>query len=449
MEPKQRKRDAVGNLRELAQQLGVTAGPSASDWKKKDFLIVHRSVEASAQGTPEHRQKATDALALYFGTAPSLPVPPLPLLSPIAGAAPAASPAPEGFRLRSTSCLLTWNALVFANMVTEDLWTAFLAWLGGLTFIFQWTATIERSLKSLDHGRVHLHAFVEFVKAPDWNSLEGFKFFGSLPNCSPTRARGENIQAVKNQGHFYAFAAKIGTVKVGTSGYVPWRDYPVKGYWIDDLWSQHKLDHATYLDYASKIRVGFVTRRRQVEAVVEREKTNDLIAKRALIAQQLAPLQKTFKSSVLFRLQTWANQYTSLLPRFMFLVLRGASRTGKSTLARSLGVELNLGGEPCVQTVQSATAPDLRNYNSEVHKYIVFDNVNDMDFILNYRAMFQSNNDIHALGDSKTGMYAYEVYIWRVPIVITVDMSAKWDPNELWIKDNCFNVFLDGPSWNE
>ena len=153
MEPKQRKRDAVGNLRELAQELGVTAGPSASDWKKEDFLIVHRSVEASAKGTPEHRQKATDALALYFGTVPSLPVPPFPLLPPIAGAAPAASPAPEGFRLRSTSCLLTWNALVFASMVTEDLWTAFLAWLGGLTFIFRWTATtVKWNLSRLPIG---------------------------------------------------------------------------------------------------------------------------------------------------------------------------------------------------------------------------------------------------------------------------------------------------------
>ena len=71
MEPRQRKRDAVGNLRELAQQLGVATGPSASDWKKEEFLTVHRSVEASPQGTPEHKQKATDARALYFGTVPS------------------------------------------------------------------------------------------------------------------------------------------------------------------------------------------------------------------------------------------------------------------------------------------------------------------------------------------------------------------------------------------
>ena len=28
-----------------------------------------------------------------------------------------------------------------------------------------------------------------------------------------------------------------------------------------------------------------------------------------------------------------------------------------------------------------------------------------------------------------------------------LDMSADWDPNELWIKDNAGDVFLNGPSW--
>ena len=42
--------------------------------------------------------------------------------------------------------------------------------------------------------------------------------------------------------------------------------------------------------------------------------------------------------------------------------------------------------------------------------------------------MFQANNDIHTLGDSKTGMYSYDVWLYQVPLVVTVDMNAKWDP---------------------
>ena len=72
-----------------------------------------------------------------------------------------------------------------------------------------------------------------------------------------------------------------------------------------------------------------------------------------------------------------------------------------------------------------------------------------MSFVLDYRALFQANNDVHTLGDSKTGMYSYDVWIWRVPIVVTVDLSAAWDQSEPWIHDNSTPVFLCGPSWVE
>ena len=48
-----------------------------------------------------------------------------------------------------------------------------------------------------------------------------------------------------------------------------------------------------------------------------------------------------------------------------------------------------------------------------------------------------------------TGMYSYDVWLWQVPLVVTVHMSADWDPQELWDKDNCFEVLLQVPSWIE
>ena len=101
---------------------------------------------------------------------------------------------------------------------------------------------------------------------------------------------------------------------------------------------------------------------------------------------------------------------------------------------------------PLTQTAQSATAPDVRGYNPSTHSYVIFDNVNDMKFILDYRAMFQANNDIHTLGDSKTGCYSYDVWLWRVPIVVTIDMSAEWDQQEPWIQANSIHAFLEGES---
>ena len=260
--------------------------------------------------------------------------------APLAGAQPAADGAEDeqaGFRLRSSSCLFTWNNRSFASCDFPSLWSAFLLWLQGLNFVIEWTATMERSLKSKDANRVHLHAFVEFKKAPDWTTLEEVRFHGGLPNASPTRARGDNIRVVKDQGHFYAWAWKEGTLFVQTSSYEPWKDYKVKGAWIDELWSEHKLSHEMYLEYAAQVRVGYVTRCKAVEAVQARERSKALQQRRAEVARELAPLQRAFRADVMDSLAPWRNQYLSSEPRYKFLVLMGASRTGKSTLARSLG----------------------------------------------------------------------------------------------------------------
>ena len=76
-------------------------------------------------------------------------------------------------------------------------------------------------------------------------------------------------------------------------------------------------------------------------------------------------------------------------------------------------------------TLQSATDLDLRNYDPDFHSYFLFDNVNDMKFVLDQRALFQSNNDVHTLGESKTGMYSYDVWLFQVPLVVTVDFEAS------------------------
>ena len=58
-------------------------------------------------------------------------------------------------------------------------------------------------------------------------------------------------------------------------------------------------------------------------------------------------------------------------------------------------------------------------------------------------------HDIHTLGDSRTGAYSYDVWLWRVPIVVTVDLSAAWNPAEPWIQANSLRVFLDRGCWQE
>ena len=124
-----------------------------------------------------------------------------------------------------------------------------------------------------------------------------------------------------------------------------------------------------------------------------------------------------------------------------FLVLRGDSRSGKTTFAKSLFPR------PFVQTVQDAATPDLRDYDWTYHGMIVFDNVNNMDFVMKFRALLQANNDVHVLGTSATGVYSYRVWLWKVPVVLTVDTQATWDRDNKWVKENCWEVTFAEPCY--
>ena len=61
--------------------------------------------------------------------------------------------------------------------------------------------------------------------------------------------------------------------------------------------------------------------------------------------------------------------------------------------------------------------------------------------------MIQANNDFHVLGTSATGMYSYCVWLWRAPIVLTVDTEAEWNSENPRIKDNCYEVAFEEPCY--
>ena len=117
----------------------------------------------------------------------------------------------------------------------------------------------------------------------------------------------------------------------------------------------------------------------------------------------------------------------------------------KINVGKALG-EIFGFGQAFTQTVQDAPAPDLAKYDAQKHGYLLFDNVNSHTFILDSRALFQANSDVHTLGVSRTFMYSYSVWLWKVPMV-TVDDSAEWDSTEPWIAENAIEVLLPGPCY--
>ena len=53
----------------------------------------------------------------------------------------------------------------------------------------------------------------------------------------------------------------------------------------------------------------------------------------------------------------------------------------------------------------------------------------------------------HVLGSSATGMYACRIWRWGMPIVLTVDLQAKWNSDDGWIQENCYEVVFTEPCY--
>ena len=61
--------------------------------------------------------------------------------------------------------------------------------------------------------------------------------------------RGPRQRECLDNGHFYCWAWKVGTIAVEHRGMSVGALYG-EGQWIDALWSAHKLSHSTYMEYA-------------------------------------------------------------------------------------------------------------------------------------------------------------------------------------------------------
>ena len=132
-------------------------------------------------------------------------------------------------------------------------------------------------------------------------------------------------------------------------------------------------------------------------------------------------------------------QFAEVDDRYRMLVLWGPSRTGKSRLARSLyGDDRTL-----VVDIQHAVHPDLREYKRGFHRALLLDEMSSPRFIVENKKLLQSHVDGAKLGQSATQLYSYNVFLWRLPIMITTN---NWKLDELeandkeWIESNSIPV---------
>ena len=128
------------------------------------------------------------------------------------------------------------------------------------------------------------------------------------------------------------------------------------------------------------------------------------------------------------------------------LVLHGPSCTGKSKLGRSLYGE----SDTLVVDVQGAKHPDLKGFSRKRHKAILLDEVASPAFVIANKKLLQAHVDGALLGQSATQLFAYFVFLWRTPIILTTndwDYSSFSAADKNWLDTNCTAVHIGTRVW--
>ena len=117
---------------------------------------------------------------------------------------------------------------------------------------------------------------------------------------------------------------------------------------------------------------------------------------------------------------------------------------GKTELAKNLrGEERTL-----VVDCQHAKHLDLRDFDLDVHSVVVLDDISGPEFVVNNKKLLQQHIDGAKLGQSLTQNLSYEVFLWRVPTIVTTNY---WDTTKLddedadWVTKNCVVVNVTEP----
>jgi len=135
-------------------------------------------------------------------------------------------------------------------------------------------------------------------------------------------------------------------------------------------------------------------------------------------------------------LSKFLEQFKWAQDRYRLYALKGESQAAKTSFVKSLFQR------PYVVTIQGQDVLNLQGFQYGHHTALILDNLVDWSLILRFRALLQSNVDMHRLGESATGIYSHQVFLWATPVCITLDADVDSGPYEAseWLQAN---VYLD------
>lgn len=232
------------------------------------------------------------------------------------------------------------------------------------------------------------------------------------------------------------------------SAFLLTQDFMVDSKAIIALWRRRKLSHSQTIEQL------IASRCSGCRGIVEHVRYIEQEEKRLKWAQQRKEvcimLQRTMKPFIQHDLVSkWKEQYVKeqygVAKRFETLLLKGETRLGKTSFAE------NIFGEDATLTVQcqglGTDLPSLRDFDRDVHRCIVFDEVSS-EQVINNKALFQAGKNFLELAQSKCGGFRYSMWPYQVALICcsnafpTTQDEGVSKEDENWFRHNLVVIEL-------
>ena len=343
----------------------------------------------------------------------------------------------QGYRIRSNGALLTWNG---KSLLQEDTWAEFVDWVeNGKT---EWRVKHYCGTREMcRRRRAHLHLMVQFTSEVDCRSSK-FTFRGIKPNARPAwrdycggGRNKKDPQSGLDRGFFYVWANKIGTCTDATGrqcvhgNYAPvWTDerfrYEAKGDWSETLWRRRQLTHDMHNEYVIRCRDRVPARIRNLQEVMEGELS---LANKARLQEDEERVRQNPEIYGEFHkfevIEAWLSLFGFDALRYPICIVFGPSHFGKTELAKSW-FRKPLGIKVC--HLVHIMPQKMRELNREVNDGIVFDDVRDLDFLVQHQHALQGKPGEEIwFAETEGGTRAYSRNLFKLPMVATVNKSTK------------------------
>ena len=197
----------------------------------------------------------------------------------------------------------------------------------------------------------------------------------------------------------------------------PFTGFLVNPQWIMNLVQADKLE----IGPAHDLLVKCVNGSRHIKELQAYDQEMEKIAVKQAVAEAGQLLGGTLKEQKHYpKVQAFINQFKKPRHRYMFLVLAGPSRVGKTAFARSL---CGPGMETLELNCSSGAEPDLKAYRFRRHEVLLFDEI-EAEQVAAQRKLFQAQAAPVQLACSSTNCFSYEVFVWRKKFVLA---SNNWN----------------------